>query len=62
MYSGQVFIREAFLQIARERIDRLDVPSAIEDIVHFVRDQESIKRTWSKDFFQHWIDQIQTVH
>ncbi len=52
--------RTAFLAIARERIDKLDIPAAIEDIVHFVRDQEAIRQTWSKEFFLHWIDQIQT--
>ena len=40
-----------FLKMAYERIENLDVSSAIQDCVNFVRDQESIKRTWSKDFF-----------
>lgn len=61
--NGQerVLTREQFLQLAHDRIDKLDVPSAIEDIVYFVRDHEAIKRTWSKEFFHHWIDSIITV-
>ena len=61
--SGQegILDRAAFMKMAKERIDRLDVPSAIEDIIHFVRDQEAIKRTWSKEFFLHWMDNIQTI-
>lgn len=54
----EVLNREAFLKMAHDRIDHLDVPAAIEDIIHFVRDQEAIKRTWSKEFFHHWIDNI----
>lgn len=50
-----------FLKIAKERIDHLDVPSAIEDIIHFVRDQEAVRRTWSREFFQYWINNIQTI-
>jgi hypothetical protein len=53
--------RETFLMLANERIEQLDVPAAIEDVVHFVRDQEAIRRTWSKEFFHHWIDLVQTV-
>lgn len=53
--------REAFLSLAKERIDKLDIAAAIEDTIHFVRDQEAIKRTWSKEFFMHMINQIQTI-
>jgi predicted nucleotidyltransferase component of viral defense system len=53
--------RATFLKLAKERIDQLDVSAAMNDIIHFVRDQEAIKRTWSKKFFHHWIDQIQTI-
>lgn len=28
-----------------------NVSFAIEDIVHFVREQEAVGRTWSKEFF-----------
>ncbi len=56
----EVLNRSAFLKMAEERIDQLDVPSAIEDIIHFVRDQEAIRRTWSKEFFHHWINRIET--
>ncbi len=56
----EVLNRAAFLKMAQERIDRLDVPSAIEDIVHYVHDQEVIQRTWSKEFFHHWINNIET--
>ena len=53
--------RESFIKTAKDRIDQLDVPSAIEDIIHYVRDQEAIKKTWSKEFFHHWIDNIKTI-
>ncbi len=57
----KVLNREDFLKMANERIDHLDVSSAIEDIIHYVHDQEVIKRTWSKDFFHHMMNQIQTL-
>jgi len=53
--------RTEFLELAKERIDRLDVSSAIEDIIHFTREQDAIKRTWSKEYFNYWIDNILTV-
>ncbi len=56
----EVLDRKTFLQIANERIEKLDINSAIEDICYFVRDQEVIRRTWSKEFFQRWINQIET--
>lgn len=61
--SGQhgLLSRESFLKMMRDRIELLDVPAAIEDIIHFVREQEVIKRTWSKEFFLHWADNIQTI-
>jgi predicted nucleotidyltransferase component of viral defense system len=52
--------RASFIKTAKDRIEQLDVPSAIEDIIHYVRDQEAIKKIWSKEFFNHWIDNIQT--
>ncbi len=51
---------ESFLKMAKERINQLDVSSAIEDAIHFVRDQEAIKRIWTKEFFHYWIDRIQS--
>jgi len=57
----EILNRESFLKIAKDRIDQLNVSSAIEDTVHFVRDQEAIKKTWSKEFFLYWIDSILTV-
>ena len=61
--SGQkhTLDRQEFIKLAKERIDQIDIDSAIEDIIHFVRDQEAIKRTWSKEFFFHWIDSIHTL-
>ncbi|MFI5344097.1 MAG: nucleotidyl transferase AbiEii/AbiGii toxin family protein [Chlamydiales bacterium] len=50
--------RSEFLQMALERIENLDVSSAIDDCVNFVRDPESIRSTWSKDFFRYWIEQL----
>ena len=44
-----------FLHMAKERVEQLDVPSAIDDCIHFVRDQEAIRRTWSKEFFHYWL-------
>ena len=52
---------ESFLKMAKDRIDQLDVTSAIEDAIHFVRDQQAIKEVWTKDFFHYWIDRIQTI-
>lgn len=57
----EVLSREAFLKMAKDRIDRLDVASAIEDAIHFVRDQKAIQETWSKDFFHYWIDRVETI-
>lgn len=57
----EILNRTAFLKVAKERIDQLDVLSAIEDVIHFVRDQEAIKRSWSKEFFHHWINDIITI-
>lgn len=48
------------LKIAQKRIERLEVASAIEDIIYYVRDQAAITRTWSKDLFRHWIEKNQT--
>lgn len=53
--------RAEFLKIAKERINQLDVPSAIEDIIPFVREQEAIRKTWSKEFFEYWMENIETV-
>ena len=55
----RILDRSEFLKIAYERIDTLDVSSAIQDCIFFVRDQEAIKTTWSKDFFRHWIEKLQ---
>jgi predicted nucleotidyltransferase component of viral defense system len=48
-----------FLKIAKERIENLDISSAVQDCINFVRDQEAIRRTWSKEFFQYWIDKLE---
>lgn len=53
--------QDAFLTMARERINQLDVRAAIEDTIYFVRDKEAIQRTWSKDFFHQLINHIQTI-
>lgn len=50
--------RADFLKLAKERIYQLDVAAAVEDILYFVRDPEAIQKTWSKEFFLHWIDLI----
>jgi predicted nucleotidyltransferase component of viral defense system len=59
MGQKKILDQSEFLQIAKDRIDSLNVASAIDDIIHFVRDQESIRRSWSKEFFQHWIQKVQ---
>ncbi len=56
----EVLTRPLFLNLLKERINQLDIPSAIEDVLHFIRDQESIKATWAKEFFLHWADQVIT--
>jgi predicted nucleotidyltransferase component of viral defense system len=53
--------RDTFLKMANERIDQLDISAAIEDILPFVRDGESLRKTWSKDFFRYWLASIDTV-
>ncbi|MBS0656241.1 MAG: nucleotidyl transferase AbiEii/AbiGii toxin family protein [Verrucomicrobia bacterium] len=53
--------KEAFLKMAKERIDQLDVASAMQDAINFVRDPETIRRTWSKEFFHYWVDRIAVV-
>jgi predicted nucleotidyltransferase component of viral defense system len=47
-----------FKQIAYERIEQLDIKSAVEDCIHFVHDQQVIKETWSREFFHYWFDRI----
>jgi predicted nucleotidyltransferase component of viral defense system len=59
--QDKILNRESFLKMAKERIDQLDISSAIEDIIHFVHDQEVIRKTWSKEFFYHWVDHIKTI-
>lgn len=49
---------EAFLKMAKERIDQLDVTSAMKDVLNFIRDTEVVQRTWSKEFFHYWIDHV----
>lgn len=44
--------------MAFERIDALDLPSAVADIVHYVRDPEVIQRTWTKEFFRELFNKI----
>lgn len=58
--EAQVLSRTDFLKMAYERIHQLNIPAAIEDVLHFIRDQEAVQKTWSKEFFLYWIDQIQT--
>jgi predicted nucleotidyltransferase component of viral defense system len=50
--------RSDFLSMAKERISNLDVKSAIEDIIHYIPDKVTIPDTWSKEFFNHWIDEL----
>jgi len=58
--NAAVLTRAEFMKMAHDRIDQLDIPSAIQDILYFVRDQEAIKRTWNREFFHHWIDVLIT--
>lgn len=57
----RILSREDFLKMAKERIDQLDVSSAVEDVIHYIRDQEAIRRSWSKEFFHHWVANILTT-
>lgn len=57
----EILSRAAFLKMAQERVDQLDVSAAIEDIIHYVHDHEAIRRSWSKEFFHHWINNIETT-
>lgn len=50
--------QEEFITIAKERIESLNVKSAIQDIIHYISDKNTIPQTWSKEFFNYWIDQI----
>lgn len=59
MGREEVLDRSEFLNIAKERIYQLDVSSAIQDCINFIRDPEVINRTWSKEFFIHWIEKIE---
>lgn len=54
----EILNRVSFLKIANERIEQLDVQAAIEDIIHFVKEHDAIKETWSKEFFRHWVENI----
>ncbi|MBA3602860.1 MAG: nucleotidyl transferase AbiEii/AbiGii toxin family protein [Parachlamydiaceae bacterium] len=58
LHGSNLLNRNAFLELASERIEKLNVSAAIEDCIHFVRDQDAIKRTWSKEFFLYWINNI----
>lgn len=53
--------RAAFIKLVKDRIEQLDVKAAVEDIVHFVRDQEAIRQNWSKEFFTYWVEKIVTT-
>lgn len=55
---GQETDPVAFLKMAEERIERLDIASAIQDCIPFVRDQEAIRNVWSKEFFKHWMEKV----
>lgn len=57
----QILSHEALMKMVKERIDQLNIPAAIEDILYFVRDHEAIKRNWTKEFFHHWIDNMLTI-
>lgn len=61
--SGQskTLDRVSFLEIANERIEKLNLEPAIADAINFVRDRELITRNWSKEFFQYWMKNIQTI-
>jgi len=59
--SEVVLDRTSFLEIAEERINRLDIDLAIGDVIHFVRDKEVIERNWSKQFFHTLFKDIKTL-
>lgn len=49
---------EQFLELAKNRIETLNIKSAVQDIVNFVKDREAIEQSWSKEFFLHWLNQL----
>jgi predicted nucleotidyltransferase component of viral defense system len=59
MGRESVLTPAAFLDLAKARIEHLDVASAIEDCVNFVRDSQAIHASWSKEFFLYWIEKLQ---
>lgn len=52
---------EEFWKLLNERIAMLDVEGERQDILPFVKDQEVIERSWSKDYFSKMLAQIQFV-
>lgn len=48
-----------FTELAKAKIDSLDVESAISDILAFISDPEVIKREWSKEYFHQWLARLQ---
>jgi len=59
MGKKSVLTQAEFFDLAKERIQQLDVASAIEDCVNFVRDTQAIRDSWSKEFFLYWIEKLQ---
>lgn len=58
--NGQerILTPEEFLHLAKERIQRLDVQSALQDVAIYLRDVEIVERTWSREFFKEILEGI----
>ena len=50
--------QEEFLKMAHERVDNLDVASALKDAVVFSYDPDLLTQTWSKEFFHTFLNKI----
>jgi predicted nucleotidyltransferase component of viral defense system len=59
--SSKILSPSEFIEIAHTRINQVDIAAAIKDIINFVRDQEVIERSWSKEYFLHWIQHIKFI-
>jgi len=46
------------IEISCNRIDELDIESAKEDVIPFLKNPVIVDE-WSKDYLKHWINQLQ---
>lgn len=58
--GGSGLTDESLRLLLRDKIESLDVELAKKDVVHFLRDKDSVA-VWSKEFFSQMTEQLQTV-